>query len=118
MKNEPSVINQIKQIEKRINDRERYFIPQGDIENIETNIKNGDIVLITATLEGLDISHTGIAVRKDNGRIHFMHAPLKGKKIQITSEPLSDYIKNLERHSGIMIARPLEPMVPNNKTTQ
>jgi hypothetical protein len=109
MKDQPDVITQIERIERDINSRSKYYVPENKIEHVESDIQNGDIVLITADLEGLDISHTGIAVRKENGSIHFMHAPLKGKKVQITSEPLSDYIKNVKRHTGIMIARPLEP---------
>ena len=109
MKDRPAVIRQIEKTEKEINSRNKYYIPENRIEEVESKIQNGDIVLITTNIEGLDISHTGIAVRNDDGRIHFMHAPLKGKKVQITTEPLSDYIKNVERHNGIMIARPLEP---------
>lgn len=109
MKDRPTVIRQIEKTEKEINSRNKYYIPENRIEEVESKIQNGDIVLITTNIEGLDISHTGIAVMNNDGRIHFMHAPLKGKKVQITTEPLSDYIKNVKRHNGIMIARPLEP---------
>ena len=109
LKNNPDFVKKIAEVESKITKREKYYIPQDQIEKIESKIKNGDIILITSDVKGLDISHTGIAVRMRNGRIHFMHAPLEGKKVQITKETLADYIKKLERHTGLMIARPLEP---------
>jgi len=109
MKNKPSVVEQIEHVEKDINSRNMFYIPEDKIEEIESNIQNGDIILITAEQKGLDISHSGMAVKGDDGRVYFMHAPLKGKKLQITPNPLSEYIKSMKRHTGIMVARPLEP---------
>ena len=105
----PEFIKAMKEIEDSINSREYYYIPQDSIENVESKIHSGDIILITASAIGLDISHTGLAIRLDDGRIHFLHAPLAGKKVQITEEPLADYVKKIKRHTGIMVARPLEP---------
>ncbi len=105
----PEFVERMKEIEDSINSREYYFIPQDSIENVESKIQSGDIILITASAKGLDISHTGLAIRLEDGRIHFLHAPLAGKKVEITSEPLADYVKKIKRHTGIMVARPLEP---------
>ncbi|MCB9210388.1 MAG: DUF1460 domain-containing protein [Ignavibacteriales bacterium] len=109
LKNNPEFVEKMKEIESSINSRDYYYVPENDIECIESEISNGDIILITASTAGLDISHTGIAVKMEDDRIHFMHAPLAGKKIQITEQPLSDYVKGLKRHTGIMVARVLEP---------
>lgn len=109
LKNNPEFVKEIKAIEDSINSRKNYYIPQNFIECVEDSIQNGDIILITASAEGLDISHTGMAIKMDDGRIHFMHAPLRGKIIQITEQPLSDYVKSIDRHTGIMIGRVLEP---------
>ncbi len=109
LKNNPKFLEDIKATEDSINNRDYYYIPENFIECVEDKIQNGDIILITASMEGLDISHTGIAIKMDDGRIHFMHAPLRGKKIQITEKPLADYIKGIDRHTGIMVARVLEP---------
>lgn len=99
----------IKKIEYDINLRNYFYIPQNSITEVEDKLKSGDIILITASTDGLDISHTGMAIRMDDGRIHFLHAPLASKKIEITKQPLSDYIINSKRHTGIMVARVLEP---------
>ncbi len=85
-----------------------YYIPKGDIPKIEQNISTGDILGITTNIPGLDCSHTGIAVRMPDGRIHFMHASsLKGNVI-ISEEPLADYLTHSSHQTGIIIARPLE----------
>ena len=109
LKNNPEFVKEIKSIEDSINSRKYYYIPQNFIECVEDSIHNGDIILLTASADGLDISHTGMAIKMDDGRIHFLHAPLRGKKIQITEQPLSDYVKSVDRHTGIMVARVLEP---------
>ena len=111
LKSNPDFVNDIKAIEEEMNNRDYYYIPENFIACVEDKIQTGDIILITASLDGLDISHTGVAVKMDDGRIYFMHAPLQGKKIQITEKPLSEYIKRIDRHTGVMVARVLEPII-------
>ncbi len=109
LKNNPEFIPRIKKIEKDMNNRDYYYVPQNFIACVEDKIQSGDIIILTTGIEGMDISHTGLAIRMDDGRIHFLHAPLAGKKVQITKEPLADYVKKVKRHTGIMVGRPLEP---------
>ncbi len=109
LKNNPKFVQAMRTIEDSINSRNYYYIPENFIECVEDSIQNGDIILLTASADGLDISHTGMAVKMDDGRIHFMHAPLRGKKLQITAQPLADYVKIIDRHTGIMVGRVLNP---------
>lgn len=109
LKNNDEFVEEIAKSEMEITSREKYYIPQNFIDCAEEKINNGDIILITADASGLDISHTGLAVKMPDGRIHFMHAPLRGKVIQITEQPIGDYIRGLKRHTGIMVARAIEP---------
>ncbi|HEX2867206.1 MAG TPA: N-acetylmuramoyl-L-alanine amidase-like domain-containing protein [Ignavibacteriales bacterium] len=99
----------IKDVESKINSREHYYIPKEDIKNVEGKIKNGYLIAITSGLEGMDIAHVGIAVKLDDGRIHFMHAPIVGSKVQITDKPLADYLMKNRKQTGIMVMEPLEP---------
>ena len=103
-------IDEIKKIEKNINSRYYYYLPEDDIEKFEDKIQSGDILGITTNIEGLDISHTGIAYRADDGRIHLLHAPNVGYKVQISEKPLAGYIKSNKKQTGIMVLRPLEPV--------
>lgn len=107
LKNNSRFVEEMVQIENEISSRNYYYIPQAEIESAESKIQSGDIIGITTNVEGMDIAHTGIAIRMEDGRIHFMHAPIVGKKVQITEEPLADYIKGNKKQTGIMVLRPL-----------
>ena len=106
LKENQKFVKEITKFERQISTREYFYIPQDEIVLVEDKIQNGDIIGITTNIEGLDIAHTGIAIRMDDGRIHFMHSPMEGKKVQITEKPLSDYIKGNKRQTGILVARP------------
>ncbi|MDQ7817188.1 MAG: DUF1460 domain-containing protein [Melioribacteraceae bacterium] len=107
LKENPMYVLEIASFEKKISKRKNYYIPQDKIEKVESKIESGDIIGITTNVEGLDIAHTGIAIRMDDGRIHFMHAPIVGHKVQITEKPLADYIKGIKKQTGIMVLRAL-----------
>jgi hypothetical protein len=100
----------IQKQEKEISCREYYFIPKEELSSKEEFIQNGDLLGITTTVEGLDIGHTGIAVKMDDGRIHLLHAPSENIKVQISEQPLSDYLMKYKRHSGVIVLRAIEPL--------
>ncbi|MHB1688968.1 MAG: N-acetylmuramoyl-L-alanine amidase-like domain-containing protein [Ignavibacteriaceae bacterium] len=109
LKENPSFIHEIKKQEEEINQREYYFIPKEKVAQIEKKIHNGDLIAITTDEKGLDIGHVGIAVKMDDGRVHFMHAPNVGYKVQITDMPLPDYIAKIKKDTGIIVMRAAEP---------
>jgi hypothetical protein len=111
LKSSPEFTKQIKSQEEVINKRDYYYIPKNKVSSVENKIQNGDLIAITTNQKGLDIGHVGIAVKKDNGRIHFMHAPLAGSKVQISEDPLPVYLSRIKKHTGIIILRPLNPPV-------
>ncbi len=98
----------IRKQEKEINNRTYYYIPKAKVESIENKIESGDLIAITSSVKGLDINHVGLAIKMEDGRIHFLHAPLVGSKVQITPEPLHEYLKKINKHTGIIILRALE----------
>jgi hypothetical protein len=85
-----------------------YYIPKESIVKIESGIHTGDILGIVTNIPGLDCSHTGIAVRGKDGRIHFMHASSLKHKVIITDVPLSEYLVQSSRQIGIIVMRPIE----------
>ena len=108
LKNSPENVGKIRKIEDEINARPKYCIPKAYVKRIAPQIKDGDIIGITTTIDGLDCSHTGIAVWK-NGKLHLLHAPIPGSKVQITELPIWEYLAKIKKDTGIMIARPVEP---------
>ena len=109
LKENSKFVDEIAEIEKQISSRKYYYIPQEKIARVEKKIESGDIIGITTNIDGLDISHTGIAIRMEDGMIHLLHAPNVGYKIQITEKPLAEYIKGNKKQTGIMVLKPQEP---------
>lgn len=102
-----TVLSQIRDTEERLNGTERWFIPRKALVE-KTGIESGDIIGITTAVEGLDIAHTGIAVRM-NGVLRYLHAPLSGGSVQISPESFSRYLADRPKHTGVMVARPIDP---------
>ena len=95
----------IKAQEAVINKRTDYFLPKGNLHKYADKVNNGDLIGITTNIEGMDISHTGVAVRMPDGSLHFMHAPNVGYKVQITEGTLHDYLALHSKQTGIIVAR-------------
>jgi hypothetical protein len=108
LKNSPENVREIQKMEERLNVRTMYHIPKSDVRRIAPRIKDGDIIGITATVDGLDCTHTGLAIWQ-NGVLCFLHAPITGSKVQITEIPLWEYLAKFKKDAGIMVARPVEP---------
>jgi len=99
----------LKQIESQLNSREVFYIDKNQLasKNMINKIEDGDIIAFVASDTTLDVTHTAIAVKKNNN-IHLLHAPKPGTEVQITNKPLYEYIKNSKLVRGIMVARLIE----------
>jgi hypothetical protein len=104
-----SFFDEMKRIEGEIGKRENYYLPRENVRTGEEKITTGSLIGITTTTPGLDISHTGIAVRMKNGALHLMHAPDVGSKVQITESSLHEYLNRHPKQTGIIVAEALEP---------
>ncbi|HUH46333.1 MAG TPA: N-acetylmuramoyl-L-alanine amidase-like domain-containing protein [Arenibacter sp.] len=82
-------------------------LPQDQIRANEHFIRTGDIIALTTSIKGLDITHTGFASREADGRIYLLHASTGSKKVERSALPLADYLKGIKSNTGIMVARPL-----------
>jgi len=92
--------------EKYLNDRSICVLPQDQIESQEHLIQSGDIIALATSINGLDVTHTGIATRENDGRIHLLHASTGSMEVEVTQIPLVDYLKKVKKNTGIMVARP------------
>ncbi|MEN8117751.1 MAG: N-acetylmuramoyl-L-alanine amidase-like domain-containing protein [Bacteroidota bacterium] len=99
-------IARIAKKEKEISSRKMFYIPENRVTDFEDKLKVGDIVGITTSIEGMDIQHVVILVKK-NDRIHIMHASSKAEKVIVSEGTLEDYLLGNKRATGIMVARPL-----------
>lgn len=73
----------------------------------KTALKEGDIVALTTSVKGLDVSHLGIIVIKD-GKPHLMHASSRAGKVIEDPLTLEDYLKRNRTTTGIRVVRIME----------
>jgi hypothetical protein len=101
----PEMVKEIEQFEIPYRDIEVSYIPKEKIgPYVCKEIKAGDIIAITTSITGLDVAHIGFA-HYNNGTLCLLHASSnKGKVIKDTT-PLSDYLANNRRHTGIRVFR-------------
>ncbi|NJB38166.1 DUF1460 domain-containing protein [Croceivirga sp. JEA036] len=93
--------------ESQLAKEEICYLPQNKIRKAEAKLQTGDIVALATNIKGLDVTHTGILVKKPNGRIYLLHASSKQKKVVLSTVPLVDYLKSIKSNIGIIVARPV-----------
>lgn len=90
--------------EKEISARSYFYIPQEEIQSCASRIQNGDIIGFVTTLQGLDISHVGIAYWRDD-TLTFIHASFSKKQVIVNEASLYDYVQSIKRNCGIVVLR-------------
>jgi hypothetical protein len=106
----PELIPTIKKLEDKINSRELMFVPLDKLAEAESHLQTGDIVGVATTEPGIDIAHTGLCIKDEQGVVHFMDASSSKKHYRVTFEdgPISKTLNWSRKLSGAMFARPLE----------
>lgn len=105
---DPDNLETIRRVEELLSEHGRRFIPEDRIDEVADRIRDGDVIAATSTVEGLDVAHTGLAVRVD-GELRLLHAPLVGDSVEVSERSLARRIQTIDGQDGIMVARPLEP---------
>jgi len=109
----PELLPEIREIEERINAYSLMYLPLDKIAASEHLLQTGDIVGVTTTAEGIDIAHTGLCIKDEQGVVHFMDASSARSRMRVTLEPqLSTCLNWSPKLTGVMIARPLELKTP------
>jgi len=102
-----SNFSKIKASENYLNRQVICVLAQDKIAENEHLIQTGDIIALATSINGLDVTHTGIATREKDGRIHLLHASTRSMEVEVSKKPLADYLKGIKNNTGIMVARPL-----------
>ncbi|TVR60567.1 MAG: DUF1460 domain-containing protein [Gemmatimonadales bacterium] len=102
----PELVEEVRRLEAELSARPRLYIPQERIREVEGGIRDGDIIAAVSALDGLDIAHTGFALRRD-GRVHLLHAPLVGDSVEVSPRPLAERIQAIGSQTGIRVVRPV-----------
>ena len=70
----------------------------------ELPIHNGDIMALVTTIAGLDVTHLGFAVWREQ-KLHLMHASMRHGKVVIDEQSLYDYLKLRKSCPGVRVVR-------------
>jgi hypothetical protein len=106
-----SLLGPLARMEANVSSRPLYEIPKSRVSKIEPKLRNGDIIGIVSRDRGgrRSTSHVGLALRTNDGVLHFMHAssPRNAGRVVVDSQ-LSKYLYRYSTHTGILVARPLK----------
>lgn len=87
-----------------VKNRTIYYIPAAEIDgSVLSSLKTGDYVGIYTDIDGLDVSHTGIVIKKGD-TVYLRHASSRKSNMKVVDEVLSEYIEN---KPGLIIYRPV-----------
>ncbi len=103
----PSLIAPMGSVESQVSRLPVYQVPKSKVRAVENYLQNGDICAITSNDKSGYTSHVGMIVRLNN-RAYFTHATSdrdKGRMV-IIDRPITDYLNDSPKHSGIVICRP------------
>ena len=103
-----SLLRPLGQMEADVSSRPLIMIPKSRVPRIEGKLQSGDIIgIISRDGRLFSTSHVGLALRTNDGVLHFMHAsaPHNYGKVVVDSR-LSDYLNRFRTDAGILVARP------------
>lgn len=106
LKAHPELVPELKRLEQEVTTTNRWYIPLEDLDKFEVSIKDGDIIGITTSVKGLDVTHVVIASRESYG-LSFIHASSLAEKVILDSITLQEYLQKGKSNTGIMVVRPL-----------
>jgi len=98
----------IRKTEASLSSKVLFVLPAEEVAAQEASLQDGDIIALATNIQGLDVTHTGIAVSGSDGRVHLLHASTEGA-VMISKEPIPEYLKKIKGNTGIIVVRPLEP---------
>lgn len=105
LKNDPSLLKPMGEIERRVSKLPVYYIPKGKVRSIEPKLQDGDVIGIVTKYQGGFCSHVGIVYHGNDGKARFMHASTGYRRVVIDST-VSGYLQQFDKHIGIIVGRP------------
>ncbi len=105
LSNHPKLIEEIEKQEMPYRNIKVNYIPKETISPTGgSGIKNGDIIAITTSTPGLDVTHIGFACYSD-GELRLLHASSGKGTVLKETESLRNYLAGKKRHTGIRVFR-------------
>ena len=105
----PEWIDDIKNMEKNITGWRVPYVPKAELENTSVfrdAIRDGDILGLLTSRDGLDTSHLGIAIWHKDG-LHLLNASSLHHKVVEERMTLYQYMQKQPRQIGFRVVRPI-----------
>ena len=99
-------VDSMRTVERRYAHCPIYYIGKEwlDLPPGKLPVRDGDILALVTTIDGLDVTHLGFAVWKDD-KLHLMHASMKHGKVVVDESTLYDYLKERKSCPGVRVVR-------------
>lgn len=107
LKSHPEMVGVIAAQEDSLTGRQYRYIPKAaviDSKPMRSAVRDGDIIAITCSKDGLDIAHLGFAVWRSDG-LHLLNASQLHKRVVEEPMTLGQYLAKHPSHTGIRIIR-------------
>lgn len=111
---DPNIFAQVAQMEAQVSMLHPCVIGRNQIQAVSPWLQSGDVVAITSFRRDILVTHTGFVKRDADGALHLLHASSAKRHVALSRETLSEYILGRSGRAGMMVARPLPPMVPES----
>ena len=98
-------VDAIAAIEERINAETSAYIPKSALKKALGGIRSGDIIFFNTRVDGLDISHCGIALAEPGKPVTFIHASTVPMKVVVEQKSLEEYVMGKKATTGIEVYR-------------
>lgn len=98
-------VDAIRAVEDSINAATSTYIPKSALKGALGGIRNGDILLFTTTVDGLDVSHCAIAKVEAEKPVRFIHASTGAMKVILEPRTLEEYVMGRKAVTGIQVYR-------------
>lgn len=87
------------------------YIPREHLtENVLKTFKTGDYIGLRTSIAGLDVTHCGIIIQKEDGT-YMRHASSQKAYRQVIDQKITDYFDVYKRPTGIVVYRPTKNFI-------
>ncbi|MCM1337815.1 MAG: DUF1460 domain-containing protein [Candidatus Amulumruptor caecigallinarius] len=103
-----ATFERMRSVERGLRGIKTYFIPKATLGSKDAMafMRDGDIVFITTSIGGLDVTHAGIIVKDSTtGEPHMLHASTRAGKVILDPQPLHSYLARNKTATGIRLVR-------------
>ncbi len=105
LRNNPAETARIAETEKRLSGKVIHWLPKEELPDKGLPwIQDGDILALTTQVDGLDVSHMGIAIYIGD-ELRLLHASSRKEKVMIEDVPLRQTLASNKGWTGMRVLR-------------